>query len=358
MWLLRILGNMRPLQSNAPARPFRRNGGLCAAAIGVLLSTGAGAQSCTTQAKMTSQQRSEVGTAAYDLAAAILAGDTAKVRAAAVSQYAGDPNQTAYLLRSTGEKIAGDTLAVSQAYLLDASSRKAGDTSEADFACPLTGTVAETDFGIAGLPPGRFAFAMVEAQGASPWLLSFLLQQENGSWKMAGFYPHPRAAGGHDGLWYWTSARADAKANKPWLAWVLYGAADQLLRPASFVSSGNLDKLRNEQRTAAPEPLTNGLSAESPISVSGPDGSVFRISELRAQPSDDGKALNLYLRAQGAPATSSDASTHGVQAARALLTAHPELREGFTNVWIVSELSGGSPVTVQRPVQDIVAGSK
>ena len=359
MGVLRMLSNMRHLP---PGREFRSTGfrkrALAVLFVGCLTAYGR-ADPCTTQAKMTQAQRTELGTAAFDLATAVQAGDSARVQARTVAQYAGDVNQTAYLVRSTGERVKGDTLTVSQLYLLDATARKAGDSSEADFSCPLSGTVAETDFGIAGLPPGRFAFAMVEAQGGNPWLLAFLLQQEGTAWKMAGFYPRPRTAAGHDGLWYWTTARADAKASKPWLAWVLYGEADELLRPAAFVSSGNLEKLRSEQRTAAPQPLTNGLSAQAPLSLQGPGGAVYRVSDLKAQASDDTTELNLWMHLQvdGLPA-GDDATALNVKAAQALLAVHPELREGFSKIWVVAEAQGRNPVTTQRSIRELAAVSK
>ena len=319
----------------------------------------AGAQTCTTQARMTAQERNEIGSAAYTLASAVLANDAARLRANTVSQFAGDFNQTAYLMRTTSERIAGDSLAVTQAYLLDASGKTAGAGSEADFACPLTGTVSETDFAIPGLPPGRFAFAMVEAAGPRPWLLAFLLQGENGSWKMAGFYPHERSVAGHDGLWFWTAARADAKANKPWLAWVQYSEADNLLRPASFVSSGNLDKLRGEQRTAAPEPLTNGLSAATPMALQGPGGAVFQVTSLGAQSGDGGRVVDLVMHIEAGQEAAGEAATaRNVAAATALLTAHPELRDGFANVFVIADASGQAPFVVQRPIRDLAAGAK
>ncbi len=306
---------------------------------------------------MTAAQRTEIGAAAFGLGTAVMAGDAAKVQALTVAQFAGDFAATGYLVRSTASRLTGDSLAVTQAYLLDASGRKAGDTSEADFACPLTAGGSETDFGIPGLPPGRFAFAMVEAKGANPYLLAFLLQQEggaSGTWKMAGFYPHEREAAGHDGLWYWTTARADAKADKPWLAWVLYAEADQLLRPAGFVSSVNLDKLRSEQRAAAPEPLVNGLSAQTPLNVEGPTGTQFRVTSLGAQSSDGGKVLDLVVHFQAQSALTGDAATQrNVGAATALLTAHPELRQGFQNVFVMADAAAGEPFVVERPVSSI-----
>ena len=86
-------------------------------------------------------------------------------------------------------------LRVTQIYELDASSRAADDTSDADFSCALTGTTSETDFAISGLPRGLYGFAMVEATGDHPWLLSFLLRQDDGVWKLAGFYPRATDGG-------------------------------------------------------------------------------------------------------------------------------------------------------------------
>ena len=357
MALLRMLSSMR----------YPRLWGVRAAAAwcAVAVSTGsvwlqkASAQTCVTQSRMTPAQRTEIGSAAFALASAVLAGDAARVRASTVAQYAGDFNQTAYLVQSTASRIAGDTLAVTQAYLLDASARTAGESTPADFACALAGSVSETDFSIPGLPAGRFAFVMVEARGANPWLLAFLLQQDAGAWKMAGFYPHERAAAGHDGLWYWTTARADDKAAKPWLAWLLYSEADQLLRPASFISSGNLDKLRNEQRAAAPEPLSNGLSAQTPLALLGANGTEYRVTSLTAQGADGGKALNLVMHIQGEPGATGQTSTaRNIAAASALLTAHPELRQGFDNIWVIADVPGSSPFVVQKPLSEIVAVSK
>ena len=72
----------------------------------------------------------------------------------------------------------------------------------------------EAEFAIPALPPGKYAFAMVTVAPApvatkpAPWHLSFLMRQEQrGKWLLAGFYPKPMTAAGHDGLWYWTQAR-------------------------------------------------------------------------------------------------------------------------------------------------------
>lgn len=357
MPVLRMLGTMRHKGILGKQRPrFSRARTLLAWLPLCLPMAHSEAQSCTTQARMTAAQRTSLGQAAYSLASAVQAGDSARVRTLTVSQYAGDAAGTDYLVRVTSQHIAKGTLQVTHLYLLDASARKPADTSEADFACALAGSVSETDFGIAGLPPGTFAFAMVEVQGAQPWLLAFLLQQEAGSWKMAGFYPHTRAAAGHDGLWYWNAARTEAKANKPWLAWLMFSTADQLLRPAGFVATGNLDKLRNEQRAAAPQPLGNGISPETPLSVQG-NGAVFQVTQLTTRPTDDARGLILVLHFQGtAPVPGQDATVRNVQAAHALLSAHPELRDPvFGEMEVIADVPGANPVVVQRPLAELAA---
>ena len=313
-------------------------------------------QGCTTQAQMTPAQRAEVGAVAYRLAEAVLSGDSKTVQEATIAQYATNFAPTGYLIRTTSAELTGDTLAVSQLYFLDGSDRKPNDSSDADFSCPLAGTAAETDFSIAGLPAGHYAFAMVEATGPTPWLLSFLLQSDPGGWKMAGFYPHRRGVAGHNGVWYWNAARADAKDGKPWLAWVLYGEADQLLRPANFVSSTNLDRLRSEMRAAAPPALSAGLSAATPLVLAGANGANFRITGLSSESSEDGKQLNLIVHLQTEAQTDSNVETaHNLAAGSVLLTAHPELRTGFDNLWVIAEATGANPFVTERPMTEIAA---
>jgi hypothetical protein len=328
------------------------------------------AQSCTTQAKMTPQVRNGLADAALALANAVVGNDAAKVQGQTISQFATNFAPTANLVHSTSGQLAGDVLRVTQVYELDATDRKAGDTSDAEFTCALTGTTSETDFAIPVLPPGTYGFAMVAAEGENPWLLSFLLQQEGGQWKMAGFYPRARTAAGHDGLWYWRTAREDAKAKEPWLAWLMYGEADQLLRPANFASSTNLDLLQTEQRTAVPPELSDGIAPETPLVVKAPGSSAagvapaaapveFRFTAIAAAGSGDGKGLDLmlHLHVDGDPDPAGPnpaaAKARNVAAARALLDAHKELRQGFENVWIFAESQGHDAFATEEKIAAI-----
>jgi hypothetical protein len=318
------------------------------------------AQTCTTQAKMTPDVRSELSDAAMRLAQDVQQGDGAKVQAATIAEFASASAfaPTSSLVQATSSRLVGDVLQVVQIYELDASSRAEGDTSDADFSCPLTGTTSETDFAIPGLPRGLYGFAMVESTGDHPWLLSLLLRQDEGGWKLAGFYPRARSAAGQDGVWYWKSARAYAKADELWLAWIFFGEADELLRPANFVTTTNLDRLRSERRGAAPPELAGGISSSHPLVLpsTGAQGAAggYWFTGMFADSSEDGKELNLILHVRADDLTDATAVTaRSKAAAQAMLDAHIELRQAFHGVWVFADSAGHEPVVTEQTISNI-----
>jgi hypothetical protein len=303
---------------------------------------------------MSGELRQTLADTAVALATAIKANDSSHVQSMSAADIAANFNATSFIIQQTSSSIAGDTLRVTHLYRLDASARKPGDTSEADFACPLSGSGDEVDFAIPGLPSGVYAFVMVDADGERPWLLPLLLEQQGSAWKLAGFYPHARSAAGHDGLWYWTTARADAKAGRKWIAWVLYGEADQLLRPANFVATTHLDQLRSERHTNAPAELSEGITADTPLVIKAKDGSEFHFTAVSAAATSDGKGLDLVLHYKtDSTSDSAAASARNSAAATALLDAHPELREGFSGITVFAEVAGQNPFITQVSLSDI-----
>jgi len=313
------------------------------------------AQTCTTQARMASDTRTALANTALMLGSAVKAGDANAVKSATVAEYAANFAPIEYAINATGEKLKGDTLRVTQVYLLDVSARKAGDTSEADFTCPLKDTTSEVDFSFSSLPSGVYGFAMVEAAGGDhAWLLSFLLLQSGGGWKMAGFYPHARTAVGKDGLWYWNAARASAKAKQNWLAWMQYDEANALLRPASFVSSTDLDKLSSEQHAAAPPALSDGISVQTPLVVKGTGVQEFHFTAMSNEAAGDDASLHLVLRyAAEALAGVEPNRIRDAAAAEAMIKAHPELRQGYSAVIVFADMPGQNPSVLSLPMAEI-----
>jgi hypothetical protein len=294
------------------------------------------------------------------LAEDVKAADVSKIQTDTIAEFASPAAfaTTASLVQATASHIASDELRITQIYGLDASLRQAGDTSEANFSCPLAGTVSETDFTIPALPPGRYGFAMVEATGDRPWLLAFLLRQDGGVWKLAGFYPRARAAAGHDGLWFWKSARTYAKADELWLAWMFYGEAEQLLRPANFVTTTNLQLLQSERHAAAPPELLNGIGTSNPLLVKATASqggqAMYKVTSLAAESGSGAQQLNLAVHVEGEG--SADAATAMAQskaAARAILDEHMELRQAFHDVVVFMDIPGREPLVTEETISDI-----
>ena len=318
------------------------------------------AQTCTTQAKMAVDIRDGLSAAALTLAQAVQTSDVPKVQGMTIAEFSSASafGPTESLMRSTASRMGNAELRVVQIYELDARSRAANDTSDADFSCALSGSTSETDFAISGLPRGLYGFAMVETTGDHPWLLSFLLRQDDGVWKLAGFYPRAMTAAGHDGEWDWKSARTYAKADELWLAWIFYGQAAELLRPANFVTSTNLDRLLSERRTAAPPELAGGVGPNHPLVMKASDGMggavEFRFTGISAQASADGRELNLMLHVPvdglSDPAA---AVAHSKAAAKAFLDGHMELRQAFSGVWIFADSEGHEPLVTEETISNI-----
>lgn len=329
--------------------------GFVAGAAALGFTVPAGAQTCTTQAHMQPAVRQALADAALAIGTAVKAGDSAAVKAATVAELAANFGGTEFLIRSTSQKLTGETLRVIQVYELDATARKAGDSSSADFSCALKDTSAETDFSISGLPPGDFAFVMVEAAGGDhPWLLSLLLQHEGSAWKMAGFYPKARSAAGHDGLWYWNAARQRASAKEALLSWLYYSQAESLLQPAPFADSTNLDKLRTEQRGVAPAEVAGGLGADTPMVLKGSGGAEFKVTSLGSEPATDDKSLHLVMHVSGAGIGDDNAIRgHGEGAARALVAAHAELKQAFSAVYVFMDVPQGNGPVVSLTMAQI-----
>lgn len=314
----------------------------------------AGAQTCTTQSRMVSNVREDLRATSLELATAIKADDPGGVGKLSVPEITNNFAATGFLIRTISEAIAGDSLEVTQLYQLDANAHVAGQSAPADFACQLAGGPSEVDFSIEGLPPGLYGFTMVEAHGPRPFLLAFLLRQDAGRWKMAGFYPRARTAGGHDGLWFWNDARVRLKAGQPWSAWLEFGLADTLLRPANFMTTTHLDKLRSERAASAPPALRDGMSADTPLVVKGVGEASFAFTSLAAEGSEDGRQVNLVMHFRADPLTDSGAArTRNLAAARALLTAHPELRQGIDNLEILADTGGQAPFATEVRPADV-----
>ena len=328
--------------------------------LGLLLCLSAAfshAELCTTQSQMAPAQRDAIASAAQAMAHNVQANDIEALKLQTVPEYARNFSGIAYVVSTTAPGIKSATLAVDQVYLLDGSTIKKqadGTIPDAQFFCSLNRSPMETDFVIPNLPPGRYAFAMVEAPSQTPWRLSFLLRQEAGQWLLAGLFPQQQTAAGHDGLWYWKDARTLAAAKEPWNAWVFYQQAQSLLRPAAFVQSTHLEKLRVEQAKAAPPQLAEGIGPDTPLVVKGSGGTEYRFTSLDTNDSIAGDKIDLAVHLKADPIPDPIAARkRNVDAMTALLAAYPEMRKPFHGVWVYADTGGSSPFATEQAMTEI-----
>ncbi|HEY2039993.1 MAG TPA: hypothetical protein VGG95_10035 [Edaphobacter sp.] len=314
-------------------------------------------ETCTTQSAMTDTDRNALAGAAHGMAEKVQANDAAGLQAITIAEYAKNFAAIQGAVANAAAKVKGATLAVEQVYLLDASDLKPGPdgkSGNANFLCTLNRSIAEADFSIPSVPAGKYGFAIVEARGAAPWRLSFLMQQVQGKWQMAGFYPRPMTAAGHDGLWYWTEARTMAKNKQQWNAWLYYQQAEALLNPSGIIQSSHLEKLHNEQGAAAPPALSNGISPESPLVVKGADGAEYHFIGLNVDDSLAKDKIDVMARLKVDQLGDAVAARkRNTDAMSALVAAYPELRKGFHGVWILSEVPGQNPYATEQAMNEI-----
>lgn len=321
------------------------------------------ADQCVTQSQMLPSDRDSLSNAALALAQKIQANDATAIRAQTMPRYAQDFSGMASTIATTSPQLANATFQPETLWILDASpsatpgATPAGSPADnaphdAQFFCNLNRSRAETSFAIAALPPGRYGLAIVDAvHGNTPWQISMLLRQSGpGTWQLAGLFPRPTTAAGHDGLWYWKEARAEATKKENWSAWIDYTEADQLLKPVNFVGSSHLDQLHEEQTRAAPPGLSSGIGPDTPLVIKAKDGTEYQVIGLGPDSSLGGDRIDvaMHFRADPLPDPAA-ARARNLKAAAALVAAYPELRARFHGVWSYAE-SNGVPFASEEPM--------
>jgi hypothetical protein len=187
----------------------------------------------------------------------------------------------------------------------------------------------------------------VHATGVQhPQQIAFLLQK-NGEWQLAGFFVKPMLVAGHDSLWYWIKGRAFAKQGQKWNAYFYYELAAYLATPADFLSSPNLEKLLQEMAASKP----SGLPGEQPMLVTAAN-KTYSINDLHTDSSLGG--LDLVMR-YAATDTSDPVAARAanLEVMKAILEAHPELREGFHGLWVFAEAPNQRPYGNELAMSEI-----
>jgi hypothetical protein len=315
----------------------------------------ANAASCTTESQMTASQRDSLATAARAILAQVQSGDVQSLRANTIPQVAADFGGIAASAASLKPLMLGATITVDNLYALDASTEPAG-APRTDFYCG-TPVVA---LNFTGLPPGIYALAILHATGVpQPQQVALILAKTaDNRWMLAGFFSKPMTEAGHDGVWYWVSARNYAQKKEDWGAWFYYRLAAQILDPVEFLSSSNLDRLHHEADAVKPQNLPDG---SAPVTLTA-NGSNFALTNV-----DTTTALGpLDLDVHYTPDPAQAAQLRNPPAARnqmvavmtALLSQHPELRTAFHGMWVHADQGSATLFALELPMDGIAGGQQ
>jgi len=307
--------------------------------------------SCTTQSQMNPAQRSGLEDTARAVLSDVQTGNVQGIRSMTVPSVAADFAGLSGAITHLQPLVQSATITVDDLYMLDAADSPAG-AARTDFFCGSP-VVAIT---FTGLPSGTYALAIVHATGVlHPQQISLVLARSpDNRWLLGGMMNKPMTAAGHDGLWYWTSARKYAQSRMNWDSWFYYRMAENLLIPMDSISSPNLEKLRHEADQVRPGELP-GKAAMSFYD----QGMLFTVTAIDTTTTFG----SLDLDVQYAPDANEAAQLRDPALARRqvttvmakLLAMHPELRGAFHGIWVHADQGSNSLFALELPMEQIAA---
>lgn len=309
----------------------------------------AGATNCTTQSMMTPAERQNLENTARTIATLVQAGNVNGLKAVTLPAVAADFNGIAGSVQALAPTVQRATITVDSLYNLDASTEQAGQ-QQTDFFCGSPVVVLN----FTNLPPGKYALAVVHATGVEkPQQLALILAQgPTQQWMLAGFFAKPMTEGGHDGLWYWVSARKFAQQNGKWAAWFYYRLAANLLNPMDNLTSPNLQKLQRETDGVKPA----NLPIDKPLALTA-NGATFQLSGVDITTQFGALDLDVHYIPDATQAAQlrnpPDARKQVVDVMSALLAQHPELHNAFHGMWVHADQGNVSLFALELPMDQV-----
>jgi uncharacterized protein (DUF2141 family) len=306
------------------------------------------AVTCTTQAALVTPDRAVLAAVGQRLGDAIVQQNYATIQAqllpAISSQWDGMRGE----IELGAPLVKGGQAQLQSIYLLDASAQT--ETTDDQFFCSNASGSLTVTITMHALPPGKYAVILAQAAGAPlggqiGLIVVWDPTATPAAWKLGGVSVRQGSIDGHDGVWYWTRARAEAGTGQPWSAWYSYDLARYLLLPVDFLSSPNLEKLGREQSEIKDPP--GGF----PISLS--DGSrTWKIDGVRIDTTLRQDDLSVTYESLGISDPAA-ARTEATAVLSAMLKAHPELKASFHGMWAVASKDGKLTPVMELPMGQI-----
>lgn len=304
------------------------------------------AASCTPEPELGSLDRDALSAIITKVANAIMAQDYTTLQAVLLPQEASQWEGIHAAVEQGVPLLKDGHFELRNLYLLDASDQTAPQDTQ--FFCTNASSSLTVTLNMSALPPGRYAVVLADALGAPlAGQVGLVLAWDGAAkeWKLAGLTIRPGVFDGHDGVWYWVRGRSLAKAD-PWSAWYSYDAARFLLLPVDFLTSPNLEKLRQEQALIVPSP-------QSAFPLSLPDGDrTWQIEAVGLDPALHEADLGVVYQSTGVTDPAA-LRTEATSVLSAFLKAQPGIRANFHGLWAYAEKDGKRTAVMELPMKQI-----
>jgi hypothetical protein len=324
--------------------------------VGIMAIPAAYGNSCTMQAQIPPTQRQDFSNIARTLVGKVQSGDISGLRADTLAAVAANFNGIANSATALKPQIGQAGLTVDSLIAFEATPAPQG-AQETQFFCGPADSSMTVVLSFPSLPPGQYVLAIVHATGIpNPQQVSLILAKApDNQWKLAGFYAKPMMLAGQNGLWYWSQARQYAQKGMVWPAWFYYQIAAFLVNPVDFLSSPNIEKLRQEAEKVHP----SDLPGDKPWAMAV-NGSSFEVTKVDT--STTLGPLDFVIRYR--PTDAQAAQLRDPVAARSqvislmagVLSAHPGLKEAFHGVWVYADTGEATVFALELPMSQIPGG--
>lgn len=278
---------------------------------------------------MDASTRSALERTALQFGDSVTRGDSAALRQSAVASLASNFAGAEALVNDSKGTLSGGQASVRATYLLDASGGGAPVLDHAEFLCGVWGTPQFVSFTLNSLPTGKYGLVIEDVKTAKgPYMLSFVLQQDGGTWKLAGLPPpKPGQVLGHDAPWYLTKAREFKAKGETHNAWFYYQEARALVTPVSFISFTPLIKLDKEAQQSMP----SDLPVNGPVNLTAANGKTYKVTDVLPVVAENG--MDLVVR-YSVPDISNTAQTFqdNTNVIKTIAAKYPEYREIFAGI--------------------------
>lgn len=320
--------------------------------ISLLFSCAAVSQECSQAGEIDTAVRSGIDNAAIQFIQFAARGDVQSLRQDSIPDLASAFGGIQQAVTNDRGQI-GDQVTIRRDYLLDASTAKT-TIPHAEFFCGVYGANGQTpssaSFLIPNLAPGRYALVLTNVSGGKvPYMATVVMQNLQGRWMLAGYYPKPTEVAGHDAVWYVRQARDYKKQGELHNAWFYYLLAWDIYSPVDFMSSLQLEKLSTEIQAARPA----DLPANQPAPLAAANGRTYYLTQQFAVPDNAGQ-LSLVVKYQATDVSNTAlAFQDNTAVIHAMLAKFPELRQAFSGIVARATTATGQDYGTLLAMKDI-----